>query len=63
MRPALVKQARETGNKSEGLVSELGINIPYLFNQETSPEWYMASLDWHSVIFDVHHYNSMSLTN
>ena len=57
----IVTCSGKTGNKSEGLVSE--INVPYLFMQPTMNG--RASCDWHSVILHVHHYNtsSMSLTN
>ena len=42
----------ERGNKSERLVSDFGINIPYLFHYATNFEW-NASFGSHSVIIHV----------
>ncbi len=36
---AFVTCSGETGNKSERLVSDFEIIIPYLFSHATNPEW------------------------
>ncbi len=60
-----VTRSDETGNKSERLMSDIGINIPYLFNHTTLNG--NQVFDLHSVIlhymYTYLNYNSMSLTN